>query len=95
MKFKRAAGITEIEEADFKTTSLDELQKFLRNMQGEQEQSIEGLQNMNRLYCFLTSVMQYTTVAGDFVVFSDFEYFIWVSLSTRLCLDNSLGVLTQ
>jgi archaellum component FlaC len=88
MKFKRAAGITEIEEADFKTTSLDELQKFLRSMQGEQEQSNEGLQNMNRLDSFLTSVMQYTTVTGDFVVFSDFEYFIWVSLSTRLCLDN-------
>lgn len=89
MKFKRATGITEIEEADFKTTSLDELHKFLRSMQGEQEQSNEGLQNMNRLDSFLASVMQYTMVTGDFLVFSDFEYFIWVSLSTRLCLNNS------
>ncbi|KAJ5920625.1 hypothetical protein N7516_011483 [Penicillium verrucosum] len=70
-------GITEIEEADFKTMSLDELHKFLRSMQGEQEQSNEGLQNMNRLDSFLTSVTQYTMVTGDFLVFSDFEYFIW------------------
>lgn len=89
MRFKRATGITEIEEADFKTTSLDELHKFIRSMQGEQEQSNEGLQNMNRLDSFLTSVTQYTMVTGDFLVFSDFEYFIWVSLSTRLCLNNS------
>lgn len=89
MRFKRATGITEIEEADFKTTSLDELHKFIRSMQGEQEQNNEGLQNMNRLDSFLTSVTQYTMVTGDFLVFSDFEYFIWVSLSTRLCLNNS------
>lgn len=89
MRFKRLAGITEAEEAEFKTTNLDQLQTFLRGMQGAQEQSNQGLQNMNRLHCFLTSAIQYITVTGDFVRLSDFENFIWVSLPTHFHMENS------
>jgi hypothetical protein len=79
--FKRTTGLTEAEEDEFKTTSFDSLQDFIRNLQQEQERD-GRMMYMKRLEPFLVSMKEYIEVAKDagvFVNISDIISYLWVS----------------
>jgi hypothetical protein len=83
--FKRTVGLTEVEEAEFKTTSFASLQDFIRTLQEEQERN-GSLMYMKRLEPFLVSMQEYVEVVKVAEVFADISEaisYLWVSNSTH------------
>ena len=83
--FRRTTGLTEAEEADFKTTSFASLQDFIRTLQEEQERN-GNMMYMKRLKPFLVSMKEYVEavkVAEVFVDISDVISYLWVSNSAH------------
>jgi hypothetical protein len=83
--FRRTTGLTDAEEADFKTTSFASLQDFIRTLQEEQERD-GNMMYMKRLKPFLVSMKEYVQaveVAEVFVDISDVISYLWVRNSAR------------
>lgn len=83
--FRRTTGLTEAEEADFKSTSFASLQDFIRALQEEQERN-GNMMYMRRLEPFLVSMKEYVEavkVAEVFVDISDVISYLWVSDSAH------------
>ncbi|KAH8586238.1 hypothetical protein B0O99DRAFT_644911 [Bisporella sp. PMI_857] len=77
--FKRATGLTDAEESDFKATSFASLQDFIRNLQAEQEQT-KSMRYMKRLEPFLNLMKEYVEIVEAtelFVDVSDAISYLW------------------
>ncbi|GME58775.1 hypothetical protein GTA08_BOTSDO11283 [Neofusicoccum parvum] len=76
--FKNEAGLTPDEEAQFKLTTLEELQKTVQATQLKQESS-RRLRYMRRLQIFMDTMDQYGKVIEVFVNAADMVAFIWIA----------------
>jgi hypothetical protein len=94
--FKRTIGLTQAEEDEFKATSFDSLQVFIRTLQQEQERN-GRMMYMKRLEPFLVSMKEYVEVVKDADVFlniSDIISYLWVSDSAYFP-ESSISKLTH
>jgi hypothetical protein len=94
--FKRTIGLTKAEEDEFKATSFDSLQDFVRTLQQEQERN-GRMMYMKRLEPFLVSMKEYVEVIKDAAVFvniSNIISYLWVSESAHFPrkLDKQMGL---
>jgi len=74
-------GLTTAEDEQFKATSFDSLQDYVRLIQQEQEQN-RSMMYMKRLEPFLVSMKGYMNVVEDAEIFdniSDTVAYLWVS----------------
>ncbi len=76
--FKRTAGLTRAEAAEFQIGSLNELETTIRSIQDKQERSRE-MMYMKRLEPFLESMKQYGKVIEVFSNTSEILAWVWVS----------------
>ncbi|KAI0123678.1 hypothetical protein BJ170DRAFT_640053 [Xylariales sp. AK1849] len=74
--FKKKARLTQIEESEFKMTSLASLQDVIRNMEQEQEKK-RRLMYMKRLDPFLKTMEEYGKIIEIFVNTNDVIAFVW------------------
>ena len=77
-EFKRTAGLSAEEEAEFKIASLESLLIAIRKIQEDQERR-RAMMYIARLEPFLKSMEQYGKVIEVFVNTSEIVAFIWVS----------------
>jgi len=94
--FKRTIGLTQAEEDEFKATSFDSLQVFIRTLQQEQERN-GRMMYMKRLEPFLVSMNEYVQIIKDFEIFvniSDIISYLWVSDSAYFP-ESSISKLTH
>ncbi|OTA61606.1 hypothetical protein K449DRAFT_370870 [Hypoxylon sp. EC38] len=89
-QFKRTAGLTKLEEAEFQMTNLKELQDCVRKIQQEQEQK-RKMMYMKRLDPFLQTIEQYGKVLDVFVNTSDIVAFIWGPMKFILLIAKTFS----
>ncbi|KAI2464722.1 hypothetical protein F4781DRAFT_411946 [Annulohypoxylon bovei var. microspora] len=88
--FKKTAGLTQAEEAEFQMTGLEELQTCIRTIQQDQEQK-RKMMYMRRLDPFLQTMEQYGKVLDVFVNTSEIVAFIWGPMKFILLIANTFS----
>ncbi|KAI2628485.1 hypothetical protein GGR54DRAFT_587349 [Hypoxylon sp. NC1633] len=89
-QFKRTAGLTQTEEAEFQMTNLEDLRDCIRNIQQDQEQK-KGMMYMKRLDPFLKTMEEYGKVLDVFVNTSEIVAFVWGPMKFILIIARTFS----